>query len=258
MALPDGRDSAALEREASVGTPLEWNCTEAGSFDTNVRGSPHEAVEASKQAVAIRRCLTFLFMSRLSRLCRTQQSAAPESLGASKEPEEVQGPSALGSWLPDGSASLSKFSSTAEMLASQAAGLFSKSEEPKAAPEPANLEDAGMPDAPDAPPDPSLPKDPSVSSCASCNDAFRFCRLPDLACQLCVRTALRPRSAASAGFRTAPAPPWRSSLTLRRRSPRKRPASFPRATRAKMLCLAPSRMWRRPLQRRTSHQCNLR
>ena len=129
MALPDGRDSAALEREASVGTPLEWNCTEAGSFDTNVRGSPREAVEASKQAVAIRRCLTFLFMSCLSRLCRTQQSAAPESLGASKEPEEVQGPSALGSWLPDGSASLSKFSSTAEMLASQAAGLFSKSEE---------------------------------------------------------------------------------------------------------------------------------
>ena len=57
------------------------------------------------------------------------------------------------------------------MLASQAAGLFS-SEGPKAAPEPANLEDAGMPDAPDAPPDPSLPKDPSVSNCASCNDAF--------------------------------------------------------------------------------------
>ncbi|CAE7665010.1 unnamed protein product, partial [Symbiodinium sp. CCMP2456] len=50
-APPDGRDSASLEREASVGTPLEWNCTEAASFDTNVTGSPHEAVDASKQAV---------------------------------------------------------------------------------------------------------------------------------------------------------------------------------------------------------------
>ena len=53
-ALPHGPgDSACLERQASVGTPLEWNCAEASSFDTNVRGSPHEAVDASKKAVAI-------------------------------------------------------------------------------------------------------------------------------------------------------------------------------------------------------------
>ncbi|CAE7804580.1 unnamed protein product [Symbiodinium sp. CCMP2592] len=128
--------STSLEREASVGTPLEWNCTEASSFDTNVLGSPHEAVDASKKAV---------------------------------EPDDVQDPSAFQSWLPDGSASLSKFSSTAEMLASQAAGLFSKSGESKPqGPETANPGDAaGMaddPDAHDASAEPSLPKDGAPST----------------------------------------------------------------------------------------------
>ena len=53
------------------------------------------------------------------------------------------------------------------MLASQAAGLFSKSEESKPqGPETASPGDAGMsddPDAHDASAEPSLPKDPSVS-----------------------------------------------------------------------------------------------